>query len=103
MVIEMNKKKISLLIVIILVIIGVVIAFNVIGNNKQKQQDVKIKKDDARDKTALKIINNACDNLIDEEGNYNVGGPETEVVCEKGFCHINYQGENYALDCKEEQ
>ena len=99
----MNKKKMILLIIIILVIIGVVIAFNVIGNNKQKKQDEQIKKEDERDKTALKIINNACENLIDEDGNYNVGGPETEVVCEKGFCHISYQGENYAIDFKEKK
>ena len=39
--------------------------------------------------------------IKDEDGNYNVGGPETEVLCEKGFCHVSYQGENYAIDCKE--
>ena len=96
----MNKKSVIIIIVVALVIFGVIIAF-VVNDANNKKQEEKNKASDERDKAALKIINNACENLIDEEGNYNVGGPETEVVCEKGFCHINYQGENYGFNCNE--
>ena len=89
----MNKKSVIIIIVVALVIFGVIIAFVVNDANNKKQEE--------KNKAALKIINNACENLIDEEGNYNVGRPETEVVCEKGFCHINYQGENYGFNCNE--
>lgn len=96
----MNKKSVIIIIVVALVIFGVIIAF-VVNDANNKKQEEKNKASDERDKAALKIINNACENLIDEEGNYNVGRPETEVVCEKGFCHINYQGENYGFNCNE--
>ena len=94
----MEKKKIIALIVVALVIVGAVIAF-VVNDQNNKKQEEKNKATDERDKAAIKLINNACDNLIDEEGNYNLDGKETEVVCEKGFCHITYQGENYGFSC----
>jgi ABC-type antimicrobial peptide transport system permease subunit len=97
----MNKKKTIFLIIAIILIIAVVIALVVIGNAKSKKQEEKIKKDDIRDNAAFKLIDEACDNLIDENGNYNIGGAATEVVCEKGFCHITYNGEDYGLECKE--
>ncbi len=97
----MSKKKIVPLIIIVILVIALIITFVVISNVKTKKQEEKIRKDDERDKAAIKIINNACQNLIDENGNYNTEGPETEIVCEKGFCHITYQGENYGLECSE--
>lgn len=96
----MNKKKMIALIVIVLIVVWLIIAF-VIGDAKNKKQEEKNKISDEKDKAALKLINNACDNYLDENGDYNLGGKETEVVCEKGFCHITYQGENYGFRCDE--
>jgi hypothetical protein len=96
----MNKKSVIILIVVALVLVGAIIAF-VVNDANNKKQEEKNKSSDERDRAALKLINDACDNLIDADGNYNLGGKETEVVCEKGFCHINYQGENYGFNCNE--
>ena len=97
----MNNKKIIPLIIVVILIVAVIVAFVVICNAKFKKQEEKNKKDDVRDNAAFKLIDDACDNLIDEEGNYNLDGSETEVICEKGFCHVTFQGENYGVYCNE--
>lgn len=97
----MNKKKIIILVIVIILIIGGVIVLNIISNNKSEKVEEKNESENVRDTESFKLINNACDNLIDEEGNYNLDGSETEVICEKGFCHVTFQGENYGVYCNE--
>lgn len=91
--------------VVELIIIGLITLFvinsfmYIVKDASHERQDFE--EIDKRDKTAFNLLNNACDNLIDEDGNYNLNGEETEVVCEKGFCHITYKGENYGINCDE--
>ena len=97
----MKKKVIIFLIILIILIIGGVIAFNIIQDSKEKKQEEKIEEAQKRDDEAFALLREACTNLLDSEGNYNVYAPETEVVCEKNFCRITYQGENYIFECSE--